>query len=67
MGKKSPASKQNTLISATQTTMKWQDEIVAELSVRIANLQKTVEQLQTTSKLPDASAIPFRLYNFSVS
>ena len=42
MGKKSPASKQNTLTSATQTTMKSQDEIVAELTARIANLEKTV-------------------------
>ena len=47
MGKKSPASKQNILTSATQTTMKLQDEIVAELSARIANLEKTEEQLQS--------------------
>ena len=47
MGKKSPASKQNTLTSATQTTMKSQDEIVAELTARIANLEKTVERLQS--------------------
>ena len=47
IGKKSPASKQNTLTSATQTTMKSQDEIVAELTARIANLEKTVEQLQS--------------------
>ena len=47
LGKKSPASKQNTLTSATQTTMKSQDEIVAELTARIANLEKTVEQLQS--------------------
>ena len=47
MGKKSPASKQNTLTSATQTTMKSQDEIVAKLTVRIANLEKTVERLQS--------------------
>ena len=47
MGKKSPASKQNTLTSATQTTMKLQDEIVAELSARIANLEKSEEQLQS--------------------
>ena len=45
--KKSPASKENTLTSATQTTMKLQDEIVAELSARIANLEKTEEQLQS--------------------
>ena len=47
MGKKSPASKQNTLTSATQTTMKSQDEIVAELTARIANLEKLVEKLQS--------------------
>ena len=47
MGKKSPASKQNILTSATQTTMKLQDEIVAELSARIANLEKTEDQLQS--------------------
>ena len=47
MGKKSPASKQNILTSATQTTMKLQDEIVAELSARIANLEKTEKQLQS--------------------
>ena len=47
MGKKSPASKQNTLTSVTQTTMKSQDEIVAKLTVRIANLEKTVERLQS--------------------
>ena len=47
MGKKSPASKQNILTSATQTTMELQDEIVAELSARIANLEKTEEQLQS--------------------
>ena len=47
MGKKCPASKQNTLTSATQTTMKSQDEIVAELTARIANLEKTVERLQS--------------------
>ena len=35
------------MTSATQTTMKSQDEIVAELTARIANLQKTVEQLQS--------------------
>ena len=45
MGKKSAASKQNTLKSATQTTMKSQDETVAELTARIANLEKTVERL----------------------
>ena len=47
MGKKSPASKQNTLTSSTQTTMKSQDEIVAELTARIANLEKPVERLQS--------------------
>ena len=47
IGKKSPASKQNTLTSATQTTMKSQDEIVAEFTARIANLEKTVERLQS--------------------
>ena len=47
MGKKSPASKQNILTSATQTTMELQDEIVAELFARIANLEKTEEQLQS--------------------
>ena len=47
MGKKSPASKQKTLTSATQTTMKSQDEIVAKLTTRIANLEKTVERLQS--------------------
>ena len=47
MWKKSPASKQNTLTSATQTTMKSQDEIVAKLTARIANLEKTVERLQS--------------------
>ena len=47
MGKKSPASKQNALTSATQTTMKSQDEIVAELTARIANLEKLVEKLQS--------------------
>ena len=45
MGKKSAVSKQNTLTSATQTIMKSEDEIVAELSARIANLEKTVERL----------------------
>ena len=46
MGKKSPASKQNTLTSATQRTIKSQDEIAAERTARIANLEKTVERLQ---------------------
>ena len=32
---------------ATQTTMKLQDETVAELTVRITNLKKTVERLQS--------------------
>ena len=45
--KKSPASKENTLTSATQTTMKLQDEIVAEFTASIANLKKTVERLQS--------------------
>ena len=36
-----------TQTTATQTTMKSQDEIVAELTVRIANLDKTVERLQS--------------------
>ena len=40
MGKKSPASKQNTPTCATQTTMKSQDVIVAELTARITNLVK---------------------------
>ena len=40
MGKHSPASKQNTLTSAAQTTTKLQDEIVAELTMRITNLKK---------------------------
>ena len=35
------------MTSATQTTMRSKDEIVAELTARIANLQKTVEQLQS--------------------
>ena len=47
MGKRSPASKKSTLTSATQTTMKSQDEIVAELTARIANLENTVERLQS--------------------
>ena len=47
MGKTSPASKQNSLTSATQTTMKSLDEIVAELTARIDNLEKTVERLQS--------------------
>ena len=47
IGKKSPASQQNTLTSATQTTMKSQNEIVAELTARITNLGKTVEILQS--------------------
>ena len=47
MGKNSPASKQNTLTYATQTTMKMQDEIVVELTARITNLKKTVERLQS--------------------
>ena len=47
IGKKSPVSKQNTLTSATQTTMKSQNKIVAELTVRITNLEKTVERLQS--------------------
>ena len=47
MGKHSPASKQNTLTSAAQTTTKSQDEIVAELTTRITNLKKTVERLQS--------------------
>ena len=47
MGKKSPASKHNTLTSSAQTTMKSQDEIVAELTARIAKLEKTVERLQS--------------------
>ena len=46
MGKKSPTSKQNTLTSATQTTLKSQNQIVAELTARIANLEKTLEILQ---------------------
>ena len=46
MGKKSPTSKQNTLTSATQTTVKSQNQIVAELTARIANLEKTLERLQ---------------------
>ena len=46
MGKKSPASKQNTLTSATQRTTKSQDKIAAERTARIANLEKTVERLQ---------------------
>ena len=46
MVKKSPASKQNTLTSATQTTMKLQDEI-DEITAGIANLKKTVERLQS--------------------
>ena len=40
MGRKSPASKQNTPTSATQTTMKSQDVIVAELTAKITNLEK---------------------------
>ena len=47
IGKKSPASQQNTLTSAIQTTMKSQNEIVAELTARITNLEKTVEILQS--------------------
>ena len=47
MGKNSPASKQNTLTYATQTTMKMQDEIVVELTARITNLKKTVERLRS--------------------
>ena len=47
IGKKSPASKQNTLTYATKTTMKLQDEIVVELTARIANLKKTVERLRS--------------------
>ena len=35
------------MTSATQTTMKSQDEIVAELTARIANLEKLVEKLQS--------------------
>ena len=46
MGKKSPTSKQNTLTSATPTTRKSQNQIVAELTARIANLEKTLEILQ---------------------
>ena len=46
MVKKSPASKQNTLTSATQTTVKLQDEI-DEITASIANLKKTVERLQS--------------------
>ena len=46
MGKKSATSKQNTLTSATQTTRKSQNQIVAELTARIANLEKTLEILQ---------------------
>ena len=46
MVKKSPASKQNTLTSATQTTMKLQDGI-DEITAGIANLKKTVERLQS--------------------
>ena len=42
-----PASKQNALTPATQTTMKSRDEIVAELTARIANPEKTVERLQS--------------------
>ena len=33
------------LTSATQTTMKSQNELVAELTVRSTNLEKTVERL----------------------
>ena len=47
MGKNSPASKQNTLTYATQTTIKSQDEIVAELTARITNLEKTAERFQS--------------------
>ena len=47
MGKKSPASKQNTITFATQTTMKSQDETVAELTARFPNLEKTTERLQS--------------------
>ena len=47
IGKKSPAFQQNTLTSATQTTMKSQNEVVAELTARITNLEKTVEILQS--------------------
>ena len=46
MVKKSQASKQNTLTSATQTNMKLQDEI-DEITAGIANLKKTVERLQS--------------------
>ena len=47
MEKKSPAYKQNTLTSDTQATIKSQDEIVAGLTARIANPEKTVELLQS--------------------
>ena len=47
MGKKSPASKQNTLTFATQTTVKSHGEIITELTARIKNLEKTAERLQS--------------------
>ena len=46
MVKKSQASKQNTLTSATPTNMTLQDEI-DEITAGIANLKKTVERLQS--------------------
>ena len=48
--KKSPVSKENTLTSATQRTMKAQDEIVAKLTARIANLEKTLESKLVITK-----------------
>ena len=67
MGKKSEVSKQNTLTSATQTIMKSEDEIVAELSARIANLEKTVERLPSelviTKMLTTYSRMKLMIYS----
>ena len=48
--KRSPVSKENALTSAAQTAMKAQDEIVAKLTARIANLEKTVESKLVITK-----------------
>ena len=46
MRKNSPAHKQSTLASTTQTKLKSQDEIVGKLTAEITNLEKAVERLQ---------------------
>lgn len=61
MRKNSPAHKQSTLASTTQTKLKSQDEIVGKLTAEITNLEKAVERLQNElliKKLPTTLRIP---------